>query len=100
MNKKKNLSKEDVLHLSKLSNLKLSQEEVEKSEKQFGETLTYIENLQELHTDDVEPTNQTIPLRNVGFDDGKDCKRMLTQDEALSNSKYKKGKNFVVKRIL
>jgi len=100
MSKNKTLTKDDVLHLAKLSNLQTNDVEVEKYKEQFGETLSYIENLKELNTDAVKETNQTIELSNVTFVDGETCTRMLTQEEALSNSKNRKGKNFIVKRII
>lgn len=67
---RKALTKENILHLAKLAKLKLTDEEVEKYLKQLEDTVEYIDNLNELNTDSVEPTSQTTGLSNVGFDDG------------------------------
>lgn len=96
-----------MLHLAKLSALKLNDSEIEKIKSKLGEILDYIENLNELDTDKVEPTNHVVDLKNVGFNDPTSLDelrgasaRKFTQEEALKNSKNKKGKFFTVKRIL
>lgn len=97
---KKKLSKEDILHLAKLSALNLPENEVTKIEAQLEETLEYIENLRELDTEKMKSTNSVIEVKNIGFEDGTTCERMFTKEEAMKNSKNKKGKFFAVKRIL
>ena len=94
------LSKEEILHLAKLANLKLTNKEIINYQKQLEETLGYIENLQELDTDKILPTDHTVHSRNVYFKDGEKNTRNLTSEEALNNSKNKKNNYFVVKRIL
>ena len=96
----KGLTDEDIKHLATLANLQISNEEADKFKNQLSETLHYIENLKELKTDNVTPTNHTSNKKNVYFEDGKECERMLTQEEALSNAKDKKNKYFIVKRIM
>ena len=88
--KKKVLTKEDILHLAKLSNLKLSDEEIEKYLKQLEETVEYVKNLDELKTDKVSPTSQTTNLTDVYFADGETNERWLKLKE----------KYFIVKRIM
>ncbi|OGK10063.1 hypothetical protein A2767_00345 [Candidatus Roizmanbacteria bacterium RIFCSPHIGHO2_01_FULL_35_10] len=88
--KKKVLTKEDILHLAKLSNLKLSDEEIEKYLKQLEETVEYVKNLDELKTDKVSPTSQTTNLTDVYFADGETNERGLKLKE----------KYFIVKRIM
>lgn len=100
MIKKKILTKDDILHLAKLSKLQLSDEEIEKYWKQLEETVEYVNNLNELNTSKVEPTSQTTNLTNVTYEDGLENKQGLTQEEALQNAKNKKDGYFVVKRIL
>ena len=100
MTKKIAISKEEVLHLGKLANLPLSDEEISKYEKQLSETLSYVENLNELDTKNVKPTSQTANLQDVFFKDGKENKRLLTTEEALKNAKKKKNGLFLVERII
>lgn len=98
--KKNTLTKEDILHLAKLSKLQLNDKEIEKYLNQLGETVEYVRNLDELNTENVIPTSQTTNLTNVGFDDREKNARLLSQELATSNSKNKKGGQFVVKRIM
>jgi len=94
------ISKAEVLHLAKLAGLTLTEEEIEKYTVQFGQTLDYVQNLNELNTDGVEPTNSVVNLSNVTFEDGEKNKRQLTPDEAFANGKNVKDKAFVVGRIM
>ena len=94
------LSKQDVLHLAKLANLKLTDEEVEKLESTLGETIEYVKNLSELDTSSVSPTNDTTSLKNIYFEDGTQNSRSLSTEEALQNAKNIKSGAFVVPRIM
>ncbi|OGK17366.1 hypothetical protein A2774_04180 [Candidatus Roizmanbacteria bacterium RIFCSPHIGHO2_01_FULL_39_12c] len=98
--KKIELTREDILHLAKLSSLKLTDQEVEKYCNQLGETVEFVKNLKELKTDVVIPTSQITNLTDVFFTDGETNKRVLTKEKATENAKYKKEKYFVVKRIM
>lgn len=98
--KKAKLSTKDILHLANLSALKLSPEEEKKIEKQLSETLDYVQNLEELDTSQVLPTNHTVDLINEYFEDGKTCERKLSEKEVFKNSKNRRGKYFAVKKIL
>jgi len=79
------LTKDEVLHIAKLANLTLSEEEVETFSRQLSETLNYVEKLKELKTKNVTPTFQTTGLKNVTREDV--ISPSLTQDEALKNAK-------------
>lgn len=98
--KKISLSKEDILHLAKLSRLQLTDKEIEKYKKQLEETIDFIKNLEELDTSKVQPTNSVVDLKNVTYQDGVQNKRELTQREALANTKKSKEGKFVVDRIM
>lgn len=98
--RKSKLTKEDILHLAKLSRLHLSDKEIKKYWKQLEETVEYVDNLNELDTEKAVPTSQTTNLVNIGFEDGSKNTRNLSQVGATANAKNKKGGNFVVKRIM
>ena len=100
MSKNVDLTKSDILHIAKLANLTLSDEEVEKYTNQLSETIKYVENLNELDTKNVAPTSHSTNATNVYFEDGKENGRLFSQDEALKNAKNKKNGQFVVKRIM
>ena len=97
---KKKLSNDSVLHLANLSNLKLSEEEVEKFRSQLTQTLDYMENLNELPLlDSLIPTNHVADAVNVYFNDGEKNTRALSHKEALKNSKKKKDEYFKTDKI-
>ena len=80
------LTKDDVLHVAKLSNLKLTDSEIKKFTPQLSEIIKFIGNLNEVNTDEIEPTNQTTGLTNVLRDDIVRPEITLTQDKALSGT--------------
>lgn len=83
----------DVFHLSRLAQLKLTDKEAEKYRRQLEETLDYVRNLNELNTDNVQET-LFLNLKNVFFEDGKKNQRLLNVNN-LIEKKY-----FTVKKIL
>lgn len=63
------ISRDDVLHLAKLSSLELSDSEIDGLQSSIGDVLGYVEKLNKLDTDNVEPTYQVTGLQNVWRDD-------------------------------
>lgn len=59
-----------VQKIAKLSNLTLNPQELEHFEKQLGQTVEYVENLNELNTEAVAPTSSPSGNVNVYFEDG------------------------------
>ena len=100
MPKKKNLAKEDVLHIAKLANLSISDESLEMYRKQLSETISCVENLNELDISNIDPTSHSTNLKNVYFNDGAINERQFTQKEATQNAKNVKQGQFVVKRLM
>ncbi len=100
MKKNKTLTREEILHLAKLSNLKLTDVEIEKYRKQLEDTVEYVNNLNELDTKKVIPASQTTQMTDIFFTDGEKNERGLSQKAALKNAKKKKDGYFTVKRIL
>lgn len=62
---KNTISKDDVKHVAKLSNLPLSKDEVEYFAKAFTQTLDTINTLDEIDTKGVKRTYQVNGLENV-----------------------------------
>ena len=60
-----NLSKDDVLHVAKLSKLTLTPKEITKFQVQLSKVVEYISNLSEVDTSNCQPTSQTTGLENV-----------------------------------
>jgi len=88
----------DIKHVAKLANLTLSSEEEEKFSDQLEETITYIEGLNEVNTDGIEPTSQVTGLENVTRED--EILPSLSQEDALKNAKSTYNGFFKVKGIL
>ena len=62
-------TREDILHLAKLSNLSLKETEVEGLQRDLDNIVNYISQLDELNTDGVEPTYQVFEMENVWRED-------------------------------
>ncbi|MEO1172798.1 MAG: Asp-tRNA(Asn)/Glu-tRNA(Gln) amidotransferase subunit GatC, partial [Myxococcota bacterium] len=56
------INAEEVQRIAKLARLKLDADEVESLTVDIEKILTYVEKLNELKTDDVEPTAHAVPL--------------------------------------
>lgn len=59
------LSREDILKLARLSRLELSDEEIVQFEAEIGSILEYVEQLQTVDLDGLEPTYQVTGLKDV-----------------------------------
>jgi len=75
---------EEVEHVANLARLVFNEEEKKKLAEQLGRILDYIEQLNELDTEDVEPTSHVIPMKNVVRPDV--VRPSLTRDDALANA--------------
>ncbi len=74
----------NVEHVAKLANLPLDEKRLEILGKQLTETLLYIDRLNEISTEDVEPTSQVTGLTNVTRNDT--VSDSLPQQAALENA--------------
>ena len=59
------ISKQDIEHLAKLSNLKLEDAEVENLQEDLINIIGYIEQISELNTENIEPTYQVSDNQNI-----------------------------------
>jgi len=96
------ISKEEVKHIADLARLSLSETELSHLADELSETISHINILFELNSrlENLVETNQVSGLENVLREDTVDQKRVLTQEESLSNGKSTHDGFFVVKRIL
>jgi len=91
------MTREQVLAVSKLVKLELSEVEIEKFEVTIPQTLDTIDVLKELETDNVLPTSSVTGSHNVFRDSS--IETTLSQQAALSNgSEVSKGL-FVTKAV-
>lgn len=92
------VSIKDVEKIAKLAKLSFSDEEKETFTQQFNQILSYIEQLNELDTDDVEPTAHVLDLKNVMREDK--AATWLTQEEAVANAPKSKNGFFSVPKVI
>jgi aspartyl-tRNA(Asn)/glutamyl-tRNA(Gln) amidotransferase subunit C len=92
------LTRDEVLHVADLARLSLAPEEIEVVTRQLNDILAYVEKLQELDTEGVEPLAHVIPVFNVFREDA--VAAGLDRDAALSNAPAREEGAFVVPRII
>lgn len=92
------ISKEDVIKVSELARLEFKEDEVQKFTEQLGNILEYIEKLNELDTDNVEPTSHVLDISTPLREDKVD--KMLTIDEVLQNAPESEDDFFVVPQVI
>ena len=78
------ISKEQVKHVANLAKLTIKEEEIEKLTKQLDSIITYAEQLNELDTENVEPTTHVSHMKNVLREDK--ASKGLPREEVLKNA--------------
>jgi aspartyl-tRNA(Asn)/glutamyl-tRNA(Gln) amidotransferase subunit C len=63
------LEKKDIKHIATLARLDLSEAELEKYGSQLSDVLNYIDLLQEVNTESIEPSAQITGLENIYRED-------------------------------
>lgn len=94
------INRQDVIHVAKLANLSLANEEIEKFHSQLSDIVGYIGELDEVDTSDVEPTSQCTGLENITRSDEIQPEIVLNPEEALSGTDNAHNGYFKVKAIL
>ena len=97
--KKKLINKAIVKKMSKLSGLIFDNMEVEYFTKQFNETLSAVNVLNQLDTHNTKETHHVTGLENIYREDKINKENMLSQKDALSNTKKSFKGYFVVKAV-
>ncbi|WP_077324611.1 Asp-tRNA(Asn)/Glu-tRNA(Gln) amidotransferase subunit GatC [Virgibacillus siamensis] len=92
------ISKDQVKHVAHLARLAITEEEADMFANQLDSIITYAEQLNELDTEDVEPTTHVLDLKNVLRKD--EPKEWITQEDALQNAPDKQDGLFRVPSIL
>ncbi|MBI4032288.1 Asp-tRNA(Asn)/Glu-tRNA(Gln) amidotransferase subunit GatC [Candidatus Berkelbacteria bacterium] len=73
------MDRDAIIQLAQLARLALTDEEVERYQRELGAILGYVEQLQEVDVTNIEPTSQVTGLMNVLRDD---VAQPLTIDQA------------------
>ena len=92
------VSKEDVEKIAKLAKLKFSDEELENFTPQMNEILNYMDKLNELDTENVEPLSHPVEQINVFREDK--LKQSISTEDALKNAPSKDEQFFKVPKVI
>jgi len=92
------VTKELVLHIAELAQLKLREDEIEKFQEELNQILSYVEKLNEIDTSQVEPLSHPLPTINVYREDKKETS--LPREEALKNAPDSTEEFFKVPKVI
>ena len=92
------IDKDTVKHISKLARISLDEKKVDSLSKDLTSIMRFIENLNKLNTDKIEPLTSIINASlKSRKDEGKDGK---IRDQILKNSPEKNDEFFVVPKVI
>lgn len=92
------ISAEEVERIAKLARIGLSAEEMQTMSVELGNILTFVEQLQSVDIEGVEPTDQVTGLEDVWRDDV--VKPSPPRDQLLANAPATQDGYILVKRVL
>jgi aspartyl-tRNA(Asn)/glutamyl-tRNA(Gln) amidotransferase subunit C len=92
------ISKEQVKHVAHLARLAVTEEETEMLTEQLDKIIGFAEELNELDTENVEPTTHVLDLKNVLRED--EVRNSVSVDEAMKNAPEQRDGQFKVPNIL
>lgn len=92
------MTTEDVKYIAQLAKLKFKEEELESFTHKFNEILSYVEKLNELNTDEIEPMEYPIDNVNVFREDIN--MGSIDTYEALKNAPDTDGTYFIVPKVI
>ena len=94
----KKIDHAQVRKVARLSRLELTEAEVQEFTGQLSAILDYVEKMNELDTDNVQPLAHCLPISNVFRED---CVReSLGTEKTLGNAPQRDGEFFKVPKIL
>lgn len=93
-----NVTLKDVEHVAKLARLELTEDEKAKFTEQMNAILAYAEKLNELDTEDVEPTSHVLPVKNVLREDV--ARPSWPLEESMKNAPEEEDGQFRVPAVL
>ena len=92
------IDKDTVKHISKLARISLEEKKIDSLSKDLTSIMKFIENLNKLNTDKIEPLssiiNASLKSREDEIKDGK------IRDQILKNSPEKNEEFFVVPKVI
>lgn len=92
------VTKKDVEYIAALARLKFNDAELENYTHQLNDILKYVEKLNELNTDNVEPLSHPVENANVFRSD--ELKPSISTEEALKNAPNRTDEFFKVPKVI
>ncbi len=92
------VSVKDVQYIARLAKLRLSEQELPQMTQQLNKILEYMDQLNELDTEDVQPLAHPLQMENVFREDVR--QPSLKPEEALANAPERKGNYFSVPKVV
>lgn len=92
------LSAEQIRWVAHLGRLELTDDELETMARQLSAIIEYVDQLQQVNTDGVEPLAHPLPIHNVFRDDV--TAPSLPVDAALANAPDRQGDFYGVPKVL
>ena len=92
------ITKEEVMYVADLARLELDDASIDKFAEQIATILEYIDLLNGLDTEGIEPTSHAISLTNAFRNDV--AKEHLDRDLALQNAPDRENGNFIVPKVV
>ena len=92
------VTKKDVEYIAELARLKFKEEELENFTHQLNEILSYVDKLNELNTDNVEPLSH--PIENINVFRNDELKQSISTEDALKNASDKTDEFFKVPKVI
>lgn len=92
------ISRDQVRHVAHLARLYVTDDEAEKMTRHLSDIISYAEQLNELDTENVEPTAHVLDMKNVMRKD--EPKEWISKEDALKNAPDQQDGQFRVPSIL
>ena len=93
------IKREDIIHLADLSDFSLSESEITSLGQDLQGIIGYISQLEELDTDNIQPTYQVFEMENVWRAD-EILPQDATREELLALTKEEKDNQIKVPKVL
>ena len=98
MSEKTDLSVEEIRQISVLTRIAMAEDELDVMRAQMSNILDSVAILNEVNTEDVEPTGHSVNIKSVMREDQR--QDSLTQDETLLNAPQRDGSFIRIKAVL
>ncbi len=87
-----------VMAVSKLANLEFSEEKLDSFAEQFQKIVKFVEQINELDTENIPPTTHPLEMSNVFRRD--EVVESEEKDDALENAPERNGRFIVVPKVI